>query len=722
MRSRKAYALSPQDGQRFAENRSRQREKRGRGLALDKGAGNICCRPYAVSEISMQVFKERVLKRFRLRWFQREQRAPRRLVFGVAAAAFTFGSLATPAAALRVDDVTPLPVSFADARTAVTILFKEPVDFDSIDANSFRVFGRWSGPARGEFSLSEDGLSVRFKSNEAFSAGETVYVNLANTIEAADGSRLRASGYAFQFTVRAQPARMSFDIVDVMSNRTTPDARTRIYGASASDLDNDGFLDLATVNEVSGDVRVMLNRADGKGLFGDFLEPEDIGREGSPNEPADFDNDGNVDLCVAAGVTDQVWILMGKGDGTFEPAIGYDVGNDPHGIAVLDVDGDADWDIVNSNARDNNMSVLINDGNGVFGEPSFFDSGFEDDFGLGVGDMDENGVVDVIAGHRGGEKVVVYLNDGDGTFSVSDSVDAGGPVWQITTGDVDGDRHLDVTSSNSFAATASVYRGDGHGNIGAAETIPGDALTSATDLGDLDGDGDLDWVLSTFNGGRWLVYENDGDGTFTFHQDFLAPSNPSCAVLFDVDNDGDLDMGLTDEISDEVLMAVNVTPPVCSPEPRDCTAPSDGPAAKRLKIRADPPPSRRVRWVWKGPGGSKAEFADPKTTHDFALCVYRADDLIWSGTAGYARTCAGRPCWRENGKSYIYRDRVGVPDGISLIRLRARESSEISRITFNAKGEFLELPAIDRRSDTLVVQMQKSGDERCWGSVFAPSN
>ena len=76
--------------------------------------------------------------------------------------------------------------------------------------------------------------------------------------------------------------------------------QTRIYGAQATDLNHDGFLDLATVNEVSADVRVTLNTRRRHGLYGPFLTPKPIGLESSPNEQADFDNDGKTDGCFSA--------------------------------------------------------------------------------------------------------------------------------------------------------------------------------------------------------------------------------------------------------------------------------------------------------------------------------------------------------------------------------------------------------------------------------------
>lgn len=94
-------------------------------------------------------------------------------------------------------------------------------------------------------------------------------VALSKNIKAADNTPIRPSGYSWQFWTRTRPAAMTYTEVDTFSNRTGGPGgpQTRIYGASGTDYNEDGYLDLATVNEVSQDVRVFLNSADGLGNY-----------------------------------------------------------------------------------------------------------------------------------------------------------------------------------------------------------------------------------------------------------------------------------------------------------------------------------------------------------------------------------------------------------------------------------------------------------------------
>ena len=186
------------------------------------------------------------------------------------------------AANLQVVSTSPPRHTFAPAGTAIAITFDQPLLTSSITAASFRVFGRATGPASGAIVFSNGDRTLTLTPTRPFSAGEMVVVNLSHDIRAADATSLRSAGFAYQFTIQAAPSAGSFQQIDVMSNRIN-NVQTRIYGAVAADLDRDGWVDLVTVNEVSADLRVFMNRGDGSGLYDPFLQPPfDIGLEASP--------------------------------------------------------------------------------------------------------------------------------------------------------------------------------------------------------------------------------------------------------------------------------------------------------------------------------------------------------------------------------------------------------------------------------------------------------
>ncbi|MEM7481112.1 MAG: FG-GAP-like repeat-containing protein [Acidobacteriota bacterium] len=447
----------------------------------------------------------------------------------------------------------------ADVLDAIAVTFDRPVDPASlVTRRSFWAFGRWSGTVSGSFVLSNGDRTVSLVPDRSLSAGERVMVILSHDLEGADGTALRDAGYSFQFWTSARPASLTFEEVDRWSTRTTPGETSRAYGGIGSDLDGDGYPDIAIVNEDTEDLRVFMNQADGTGTFGSMLTPTSaLGTQASPSEPSDFDRDGEVDIAVANPQDSTVSILLGQGDGSFGSQQLLPVAATPRGIAVLDADGDGDVDIAVASTGASALTLFVNDGSGAFAPSAggTFGTGTAGEWALAAVDLDEDGLLDLVDGGRNDERLHVHLGNGDGTFSAAGSQDAGGRVWMLATGDVNGDGHEDVAGVNSNDNNGAILLGNGAGALAAPTTYATDPFPLAVDLGDLDGDGDLDWMTSSFSG-DWFLFTNDGTGTFTFDQEFLAPRAASCSLLLDVDRDGDLDLALVDELEDEVIVLV----------------------------------------------------------------------------------------------------------------------------------------------------------------------
>jgi len=74
----------------------------------------------------------------------------------------------------------------------------------------------------------------------------------------------------------------------------------------------------------------------------------------------DFNADGVQDLAVANGNSNNVSVLLGNGDGTFQAAVNFGAGVGPRSVAVGDFNGDGVQDLAVANENSNNVSVLIN--------------------------------------------------------------------------------------------------------------------------------------------------------------------------------------------------------------------------------------------------------------------------------------------------------------------------------------------------------------------------
>ncbi len=129
------------------------------------------------------------------------------------------------------------------------------------------------------------------------------------------------------------------------------------------DFTGDGHLDLAVANYADDTVSVLLGNGDGT------FEPQctyAVGSEPQAIVAGDFNDDGHLDLAVANSGSNDVSVLLGNGDGTFQPQVTYGAGSDPYAIVAGDFTGDGHLDLAVANEEDGTVSVLLGNGDGTF--------------------------------------------------------------------------------------------------------------------------------------------------------------------------------------------------------------------------------------------------------------------------------------------------------------------------------------------------------------------
>ncbi|WP_174805428.1 FG-GAP-like repeat-containing protein, partial [Hymenobacter sp. UV11] len=67
---------------------------------------------------------------------------------------------------------------------------------------------------------------------------------------------------------------------------------------------------------------------------------------------------------------------------------------------------------------------------------------------VAVGDVDGDGDLDLLAANNTGSSVSVRLNDGSGSFGGTQDVTVGYNPTSVAVGDVDGDGDLDLLAAN----------------------------------------------------------------------------------------------------------------------------------------------------------------------------------------------------------------------------------------------------------------------------------
>jgi len=146
-------------------------------------------------------------------------------------------------------------------------------------------------------------------------------------------------------------------------------AGSGVQGLWASDLDEDGDLDLAAANPNTKNLSVFLNV--GNASFGPpSLYP--AGSDAFAVASADFNLDGIPDLLVVNafgtdGVHGDFCVYLGNGDGSFADPQTFSAGvdaanqaNHPRSVAVADFNGDGKPDLVTSNSPGDSVTVTLN--------------------------------------------------------------------------------------------------------------------------------------------------------------------------------------------------------------------------------------------------------------------------------------------------------------------------------------------------------------------------
>jgi FG-GAP-like repeat/Bacterial type II and III secretion system protein/FG-GAP repeat len=301
---------------------------------------------------------------------------------------------------------------------------------------------------------------------------------------------------------------------------------------AAADLNGDGILDLAAASAGSDNVAVLIGKGDG--TFADAVTYP-AGKTPSAIAVGDLNKDGIPDLIAANSGSNNISVLLGKGDGTFLDAITYGAGTRPTAVAVGDFDGDGNLDIAVANGDSNDISILAGRGDGTFPSPVPVSVGTGPRALLAT-DFNGDGYTDLVVTNSGSNNMIVLMANGNGSFTQSTYTTGTGPA-AITAARMTVSGNLDLLVANSTGNTVSVFRGDGTGKF--SDGTPFYAGTGPVSLvtGDFNSDGLLDVVAANPSTNAVSLLFGVGDGTLQTPVNVTTGAAASSLVAGDFNRD-----------------------------------------------------------------------------------------------------------------------------------------------------------------------------------------
>ena len=330
---------------------------------------------------------------------------------------------------------------------------------------------------------------------------------------------------------------------------------------AVGDFNGDGKPDLAVANGKTGDVSILLNRGDGS-----FSAATSLTVGASPHSIAVGDFNGDHKLDVVIGSVDvlgsqtavRASLLLGNGDGTFQPAVQLNV--NAALVIAGDINRDGKLDLITDGG------VLLGNGDGTFQAPSNIGAKSP----AVLGDFNGDGKLDLVADDS------LLLGNGDGTFQPPMPFRPGGYTGNYAAADFNGDGKLDLAfeevsrshcfdecSPPSYAVSVVLGNGDGTFRFGTQAAVIGSNGRGAEIsffTGDFNGDGKLDLAASHGDVQGFTVSLGKGDGTFPSQISFDTGSGPVSLATADLNNDHLLDVILVNGNDNTISVALNHSP------------------------------------------------------------------------------------------------------------------------------------------------------------------
>lgn len=322
---------------------------------------------------------------------------------------------------------------------------------------------------------------------------------------------------------------------------------------TTSDFDLDGDVDVATANSFPSSVSVLISDGMGGLSASQTYTP---GPSAAGIVSTDLNSDGDADLAVTfSGVGAGVALFLGQPGAWFAPAGSTPTGPGPAKIAAGDLNADGRPDLVVSEPQSDVVRVLRNQTTSFV--PSALIAG-DEPIGVAIMDLDADGILDIGVANSSSATIGLFRGLGSMTFSSMESRPAGGVPSFVIPGDLDQDGRLDFVVNVGTPLAIAVHMdrdGAGFGSSG-GPSLTSPAGVRAAVLGDFDQDSHTDvYGIDNVNS-KLLRYSGDGTGNLTTETTLNTVAAPYDVATADLDHDSELDLLVSGQnaVSTSVLL------------------------------------------------------------------------------------------------------------------------------------------------------------------------
>jgi hypothetical protein len=351
-----------------------------------------------------------------------------------------------------------------------------------------------------------------------------------------------------------------------------------VSGLAVADLDGDGRLDLVSANTGGDSLSVFFQTASGS-----FGAAPDVTIQGIPVvapmvQPVavailDADRDGDLDLVSANRGSNNLVLALQTTPRSFAvnpPALGGL--SAPSEVVAGDLNGDGRPDLVCASTGGNKVAVFFQNALGLYNTTPSLVLGDGTTLGprsVALGDLEGDGDIDIVGANQTTSNLAVFLQAAPGSFPAAPSFTLGGPAQTksplaVVVADLNGDGALDIGSANQSGNNLSLFFQGSGGVFPSAPSVllaghAGPTQPAHLAVGDLNGDGDPDLLTVTGNNLLNAFLFVPGLGRFSLEPLVLGEGDlngPVRVVVEDLNGDGLNDMAIANSSGNSISVFV----------------------------------------------------------------------------------------------------------------------------------------------------------------------